>query len=61
MFLQIIVCRANRRTDVSLDVTYLLKSEEAVQLAYGTSVVLHRYSFVPEIVHGMALEIFLHQ
>jgi hypothetical protein len=36
-------------------------SEEAIQLAYGTSVVLLRYPFVPEIMHEKAPEVFLHQ
>jgi hypothetical protein len=36
-------------------------SEEAIQLAFGTSVVLLGYHFVPEIMHGRAPEIFLHQ
>jgi hypothetical protein len=34
---------------------------EAIQLAYGKSVVLLRYPFVSEIVHGGAPEVFLHQ
>jgi hypothetical protein len=33
----------------------------AIQLAYGTSVVLLRCPFVPEIMHGRALKVFLHQ
>jgi hypothetical protein len=35
--------------------------EEAIQLAYGTSVVLLRYQFVPEIMYERAPEVFLHQ
>jgi hypothetical protein len=35
--------------------------EEAIQLAYGTSVVLLRCLFVPEIMHGRAPEVFLQQ
>jgi hypothetical protein len=31
------------------------------QLAYGKSVVLSRCPFVPEIIHGRATEVFLHQ
>jgi hypothetical protein len=31
--------------------------EEAIQLAYGTSVVLLRCPFVPEIMHGRAPEV----
>jgi hypothetical protein len=37
------------------------KEGQAIQLAYGTSVVLLRYPFVPEIMHGRAPEVFLHQ
>jgi hypothetical protein len=39
----------------------ILSCEEAIQLAYGTSVVLLRCPFVPEIMHGRAPEVFLHQ
>jgi hypothetical protein len=35
--------------------------KEAIQLAYGMSVVLLKCPFVPEIMHGGAPEIFLHQ
>jgi hypothetical protein len=41
--------------------TWILSCEEAIQLAYGTSVVLLRYPFVPEIMHGRAPEVFLHR
>jgi hypothetical protein len=40
---------------------WILSCEEAIELAYGTSVVLFRCPFVPEIIHGGAPEIFLHQ
>jgi hypothetical protein len=40
---------------------WILSFEEAIQLAYGTSVVLLRCPFVPEIMHGRAPEVFLHQ
>jgi hypothetical protein len=40
---------------------WILLSEEAIHLAYGTSVVLLRYPFVPEIMYGRAPEVFLHQ
>jgi hypothetical protein len=40
---------------------WILSCEEAIQLAYGTSVVPFRCPFVPEIMHGMAPEVFLHQ
>jgi hypothetical protein len=40
--------------------TFILSCEEAIQLAYGTLEVLLRCSFVPEIMHGMALEVFLY-
>jgi hypothetical protein len=40
---------------------WILLCEEAIQLAYGTSVVLLRCPFVPEIMHGRAPEVFLHQ
>jgi hypothetical protein len=33
---------------------------KAIKLAYGTSVVL-RCLFVPEVMHGGAQEVFLHQ
>jgi hypothetical protein len=33
---------------------WILSCEEAIQLAYGTSVVLLRCPFVPEIMHGRA-------
>jgi hypothetical protein len=35
--------------------------EKAIQLAYGTSVLLLRCLFVPEIMHGRAPEVFLNQ
>jgi hypothetical protein len=40
---------------------WILSCEEAIQLAYGTLVVLLRCPFVPEIMHGRAPEVFLHQ
>jgi hypothetical protein len=40
---------------------WILSCEEAIQLAYGMSVVLLRSPFVPEIMHRRAPEIFLHQ
>jgi hypothetical protein len=40
---------------------WILSCEEAIQLAYGTSVVLLKCPFVPEIMHGRAPEVFLHQ
>jgi hypothetical protein len=40
---------------------WILSCKEAIQLAYGKSEVLLRYSFVPEIMHGRAPEVFLHQ
>jgi hypothetical protein len=45
----------------SRQVLWILACEEAIQLAYGTSVVLLRYPFVPEIMHGRAPEVYLHQ
>jgi hypothetical protein len=39
----------------------ILSCEEDIQLAYGMSVVLLRCPFVPEIMHGWAPEVFLHQ
>jgi hypothetical protein len=39
---------------------WILSCEEAIQLAYGMLVVLHRCLLVPEIMHGRALEVFLH-
>jgi hypothetical protein len=38
-----------------------MNSEEAIQKAYGTSVVLLGCPFRPEIMHGRAPEVFLHQ
>jgi hypothetical protein len=40
---------------------WILSCEEAIQLAYGTYVVLLGYPFVPEIMQGRAPEVFLHQ
>jgi hypothetical protein len=40
---------------------WILSCEEAIQLAYRTLVVLLRCPFVPEIMHGRAPELFLHQ
>jgi hypothetical protein len=40
---------------------WILSYEEAIWLAYGTSMVLLRCPFVPEIMHGRAPEVFLHQ
>ena len=40
---------------------WILSCQEAIQLAYGTSVVLLRCPLVPEIMYGGALEVFLHQ
>jgi hypothetical protein len=40
---------------------WILSCEETIQLAYGTSVVLLMCPFVPEIMHGRAHEVFLHQ
>jgi hypothetical protein len=39
----------------------ILSCEEAIKLTYGTSVVLLRSRFVPEIMHGRATEVFLLQ
>jgi hypothetical protein len=40
---------------------WILSCEEAIHLAYGSSVVLLMYPFVPEIMHGRASEVFLYQ
>jgi hypothetical protein len=40
---------------------WIISCEEAIQLAYVTSVVLLRCLFVPEIMHGRAPEVFLHK
>jgi hypothetical protein len=40
---------------------WILSCEEAIQLAYGTSVVLLRCPFVPEIIHRRAPEDFHYQ
>jgi hypothetical protein len=40
---------------------WILSCEEAIQLAYGTSVVLLRCPFVPEIMHGSAHEVFFYE
>jgi hypothetical protein len=39
----------------------ILSCEEAFQLAFGTSMVLLRCLFVPEIMREEAPEVFLHQ
>jgi hypothetical protein len=39
----------------------ILSGEEAIQPAYGTSVVLLSFRFVSEIMHGRAPEVFLHE
>jgi hypothetical protein len=39
----------------------VLSCEEAIQLAYRMSVVLLRCLFEPEIKHGRAPEVFVHQ
>jgi hypothetical protein len=39
----------------------MLSCEKAIQLAYGTLVVLLRCPFMPKIIHGRAPEVFLHQ
>jgi hypothetical protein len=38
---------------------FILSCETAIQLAYGTSSILLRCPFVPEIMHGRAPEVFL--
>jgi hypothetical protein len=40
---------------------WIFSCEEAIQLAYGTPVVLLGFPFLPEIMHGRAPEVFLHQ
>jgi hypothetical protein len=45
----------------SLHELSILSCEEAIKLAYGTSVVLLRYPFMPELMLGRAPEIFLRQ
>jgi hypothetical protein len=40
---------------------WIIPCEEAIEQAYGKSVVLHRCLFVPEKMHGRAPEVFLHQ
>jgi hypothetical protein len=42
-------------------VMYVLLAYKILMLAYGTSVVLLGCLFVPEIMHGRAPEVFLHQ
>jgi hypothetical protein len=44
----------------SIQGLWILSCEEAIQLAYGRSVVLLGYQFVLEIMHGRAPEVFLH-
>jgi hypothetical protein len=39
---------------------WILSCEEAIQLAYGMSVVLLSSQFMPEIMHKGAPEVFLH-
>jgi hypothetical protein len=45
----------------SLQGLWILSCEEAIQLAYGMTVVLFRCPFVPEIMHGRAPAVFLYQ
>jgi hypothetical protein len=45
----------------SLQGLWILSCEEAIQLAYRTSVVLLRCPFVPEITHRRPPEVFLLQ
>ena len=40
---------------------WIVLCEEAIKLAYGTSVVLPRCPLVPEIMHGGSSKVFLHQ
>jgi hypothetical protein len=40
---------------------WILSFEDAIQQTYGTSMVLPRCPFVPEIMHGRAPEVFRHQ
>jgi hypothetical protein len=40
---------------------WIISCEEAIQLAYETSVVLLRCPFMPEIMYVGAPEVFLHQ
>jgi hypothetical protein len=40
---------------------WILSCEEAIQLGYGTLVVLLRFPFMPEIMYGRAPEVFLYQ
>ena len=40
---------------------WILSCDEPIQLAYGTSDVLLRCLFKPEIMHGGAPEVYLHQ
>jgi hypothetical protein len=35
--------------------------EEAIQLVFGTALVLRRCPIMPEIMHGWIPEVFLHQ
>jgi hypothetical protein len=41
--------------------SWILSYEVAIQLAYGLLVVILGYQSVPGIMHGSALEVFLHQ
>lgn len=44
-----------------LESLWVFSYEEAIQLHYGTSVVLCRCPLMPAILHGEPCEIFLHQ
>ena len=48
-------------SDPTRDFGFFLSYEEAIQLAYGTSVVLLRCPFVTEVIDGGEPEVFLHQ
>jgi hypothetical protein len=40
---------------------WIIACEEAIQLAFRTSVAILRCLFVPAVIHGRALEAFPHQ
>jgi hypothetical protein len=52
---------AHRCGFVSRQRLWILSCEKAIQLAYGTSAVLIRCPFLPEITHEGAPEVFLHE
>jgi hypothetical protein len=48
-------------SNLAIDFGFCHACKEAILLFYGTSAFLLKCPFMPEIMHGGALEFFLHQ